>query len=607
MAVNQLRGKRAAEREMRYVEANRHRVPVYDLDEQVSVHSLIDAQVARRPDALTLITRDESITWREFQKAANKVSNLLLARGVAKGDAVALNMENSIHFLACVVGITRIGAIAGMMNTNLTGAQLVHCVGQIEARVSLVDDHTLVATAACADAYRKAVPDGAEVIHFGAASIEGHDWFFDGDAMMRAASDAMPPDADVRGRDAALYLFTSGTTGMPKATIITHQKFLYGAAGNGVFAFRARPQDRLYNCLPLYHGTGLMVGWGGCIFAGSSMFLRPKFSASALVREANEFRCNMLVYIGELCRYLLSTPEGPLDHKTTLVRAAGNGLRPDIWKKFKKRFGLRRITEFWGASEANGGFMNIFNKNETVGMTSATARLVDYSTDDAAPVRGPDGFLTLVPKGQAGLLLFEVRPDNPAKFDGYKNKAQSETKLVRDAFVKGDCWFNSGDLLREVEVGFAFDIPHYQFVDRLGDTFRWKAENVSTNEVAEILCQHDEIDFACVYGVPVPGTDGKAGMAAVVLTAGVASLDLASFGDYVEASLPSYARPLFLRICSGLEVTGTHKIVKTTMVEEGYDPGRVTDLLFRLDPKARRYVPLDAGQHAEIVAGRSGY
>ncbi|MBX9730416.1 MAG: long-chain-acyl-CoA synthetase [Sphingomonas sp.] len=601
------RGKRAAEREMHYVQANRDRVPTVGPDDPATIASLIDAQVAIRPDAVSLVTQDSQTTWREFQKLANRVSNLLLARGVAKGDAVALNMDNSVLFLACVVGISRIGAVVGLINTNLVGTPLIHCVGQIEARVSMVDGRALAAIAACADDYRKALPERAEVIHFGVSQTQAHDWFIDGDALLASASDDIPVCEPVLGRDWALYIFTSGTTGLPKATIITHQKFYYGAAGNAVFGLRARPHDRVYNCLPLYHGTGLMVGWGGCIFAGCSMFLRPKFSASALIREANEYHCNILVYIGELCRYLLSTPEDPLDRKTRITRAVGNGLRPDIWKPFKKRFGLRRITEFWGASEANGGFMNVFNKDETIGMTGATCRLVDYSTEDATAVRGADGFLKLVPPGEPGLLLFEVSPTSATSFDGYKNKEQSETKLIRDAFEKGDCWFNSGDLLKQVDVGFVFDIPHYQFVDRLGDTYRWKAENVSTNEVAEVLCQFDQIDVACVYGVAVPGTDGKAGMAAVALAADAGPLDLDRFAHYVEGTLAHYARPVFIRVSGGLELTGTHKLVKTRVVEEGFDPAKVTEPLFMLDPKTRRYVPVDAARFAEIMAGRSGY
>ncbi|MEM8986643.1 MAG: long-chain-acyl-CoA synthetase [Pseudomonadota bacterium] len=600
-----------AQREMAYVRRNRPRVPAITPDDDVTIGSLIDTQVARQPNATMLVTVEESITWKEFQALSNKISNILLSKGVKKGDAIALNMENSILYMACVVGISRIGAIVGLINTNLVGAQLVHCVREIETVASVVDRKALGAISDCQEEYKNATPVDAPILFFDdqknsdesfSAQIECED----ANALLADASDAAPELLEpVLSGDRALYVFTSGTTGLPKPAIITHLKYVYGGGGMGVLGFRAKPSDRLYNCLPLYHGTGLIVGAGACLYNGSSMFIRKKFSASSLVKEANQYNCNMLIYIGEICRYLLNTPESPQDKHCRIERIAGNGLRPDIWKKFRARFGIKRIGEFYGAGEANGGFMNVFNKDETIGFTSSNIRLVEYSTEDATALRGTDGFLKSVKQGEPGLMLIEVNEKD--RFDGYKNAEQSEKKVIRNAFAEGDCWFNSGDVLKEIDVGWAFNLPHYQFVDRLGDTFRWKSENVSTNEVAEILCAHEPIEFACVYGVSIPGAEGKAGMATVKLADGTQELNLEGFGEYVEANLPRYAHPLFVRIKRDFDFTGTHKVKKTDLVKEAYDFINFSDPVYALDPKKMAYTPLEEVRYRDIMEGRAGY
>jgi len=596
-------------RELQYQQKNSPRIAPVPPDEPKSVGSLVDAQVERQPDETMIITRDRRISWREFQLLSNRVAHLLQAQGIGKGDAVALFMGNDILYLACVVGITRLGAVAGLINTNLTGASLVHCVQEVEPRLSLVDGAALASILDCEADYLRVSPS---VVCFAAdegspaALVPQRSWLHDGNRLLAAASDQPPALAQpVLAGDLALYIFTSGTTGLPKASRLTHRKLLYGAGGMAVIALRAGPKDRLYNCLPLYHGTGLIVGAGACLYSGASMFLAPRFSASTLVDEANRYGCNLLVYVGEICRYLLNTPERPNDSRCRLERAVGNGLRPDIWKPFKRRFGLKRITEFYGASEANGGFMNAFNKDETIGITSSNVRLVQHVAEDATVVRGADGYVIAVPRGEPGLMLIEVSERD--RFDGYKNAEQSERKLVRSAFSPGDCWFNSGDVLREVDVGFSYPVPHYQFVDRLGDTFRWKSENVSTSELAELVCRHVQVAFACVYGVPVPGTEGKACMVALVLADDVGEFDLPGFNVFVAANLPRYMRPMFVRICSEFEFTGTHKIIKTRLIAEGFDVGRIDDPTYCWDAGAERYVPLSPERCAEIQAGRSGY
>ena len=283
------------------------------------------------------------------------------------------------------------------------------------------------------------------------------------------------------------------------------------------------------------------------------MFIRRRFSGSNFLREVREHHATCFIYIGELCRYLLNVPAQPDDHNTPLTRMMGNGLRPDVWHEFKSRFGLERIAEFYGSSEGNVAFVNMLNKDCTVGTTSVPIALVKY----------------------------DVHAD----------------EIV----------FNTGDLMKTVDVGFSLGLPHFQFVDRVGDTFRWKSENVSTNEVGEVINAHAQIDFCNVYGVEIPKADGRAGMASMVLTEGLDTLDIESFSNYVNSHLPAYARPVFLRIQSELDTTGTFKMLKGELRKEAYDLDQVSDTIFVLKPRSDTYVRLEEDFAAILKAGDAGY
>jgi citronellyl-CoA synthetase len=283
----------------------------------------------------------------------------------------------------------------------------------------------------------------------------------------------------------------------------------------------------------------------------------------------------------------------------------GNGLRPDIWLEFKQRFGIQRITEFYGSSEGNVAFANLLNRDCTVGMTAMPIALIKYDVDADEIVYDGKGHCIRVSDGEAGLLLGKIT--EKTVFEGYTNPEATESKILRNVFKEGDAWFNTGDLLRTTDVGFAFGIPHYQFVDRVGDTFRWKSENVSTNEVGEIINGHPQIQICNVYGVDVPKADGKAGMAAVVLAEGETELDLESFSAYVNAELPAYARPVFLRVQSDLDTTGTFKMVKGDLRKEGYDLEQVKDPLYVMKPRSSQYERLDSSYAGQINAGDGGF
>jgi citronellyl-CoA synthetase len=363
--------------------------------------------------------------------------------------------------------------------------------------------------------------------------------------------------------------------------------------------------DCIYLCLPLYHGTGLFLGVGAAFCTGATMFIRRKFSASNFLSEIREHGATCFIYIGELCRYLLNTPGRPDDYKNPLATVMGNGLRPDVWHEFKERFGIGRVAEFYGSSEGNVGFVNLLNKDCTVGTTTLPVALVKYDVDRDEILRDSKGHCIKVADGEPGLLLGKIT--RQTAFEGYTSKEATEKKILRNVFKRGDAWFNTGDLMKTVDVGFALGLPHYQFVDRVGDTFRWKSENVSTNEVGEIINSHPQVAICNVYGVEVPHADGRAGMAALALAEGVRELDLAGFSAHVNDLLPSYARPVFLRIQRELDTTGTFKMVKGDLRKQGYDLEQVNDPLLVMKPGATRYEPLDADFAEKIRAGKAGF
>lgn len=579
------------------------------LETRDCIGAMVERTADEHPDRLALIFEGQRLTWREFNALANRYARVFQAEGLTRGDAVSVLMENRVEFLATVIGLNKLGVTASLINTNLRGRPLTHCVQITGSKKCVVGAELADALTEVKDELELADGDDFLWVPDPTGGSDAHppgNWARNlADLAGQAGADNLPETGALTLGDNAFYIFTSGTTGLPKAAVLSNRRYLASAALSHKAGLKCSHKDRLYICLPLYHGTGLMIGVGAALSSGAAMFVRRKFSASKFVDEVREHGTTCFIYIGELCRYLVNTPPQPDDHRNPLKRMMGNGLRPDVWLEFKERFGIKRIAEFYGASEGNVAFANLLNKDCTVGMTSARHALVKYDVDADEIVRDEHGRCIEVEPGEPGLLLGHISPD--AVFEGYTNPEATEKKIVRNAFEDGDAWFNSGDLMRTIDAGFTLGYPHYQFVDRVGDTFRWKSENVSTNEVGEIINGFDQVRFCNVYGVEVPGADGRAGMAALTLEEGVDELDLEAFSKHVNASLPAYARPLFLRVESEIDVTGTFKMVKGKLREEGYDPDRVADPLYVMKPGSDRYEPLDREFATIIARGEAGY
>jgi len=382
--------------------------------------------------------------------------------------------------------------------------------------------------------------------------------------------------------------------------VFKHGRWMRSSASFGMIALDMRPDDVVYCTLPLYHATGLCVCWGAAVSGASGFAIRRKFSASQFWNDARKYRATTIGYVGELCRYLVDQPPCADDNRHDVKKMIGNGLRPGAWNEFKTRFAVNHICELYAASDGNIGFTNILNFDNTIGFSLMRWELVAYDHDSGAPIRQANGLMRKVAKGEQGLLLAKI--DDKAPLDGYTDPQKTAKVVFQDVFEKGDRYFNTGDLLRNIGFG------HAQFVDRLGDTYRWKGENVSTTEVENILLQHPLISEAVAYGVEIRNTNGRAGMAAITPAESLATLDFSELLAFAREQMPAYAVPLFLRVKVKMETTGTFKYQKTRLKDEGFDPGKTgDDPIYAWLPGTQTYVQVTQQLLTDIHGGKYRY
>jgi fatty-acyl-CoA synthase len=544
---------------------------------KASIGKVFQQRAARYGDRVFIRFGEQQLTYREANATANRYAAVLAARGVGRGDVVGIMLRNSPNAVLMMLAAVKCGAIAGMLNYHQRGEVLAHSLGLLDAKVLVAESDLLEAVDECG---------GSGVTPTTIEEME---------RLSATAPTANPQSASaVLAKDTAFYIFTSGTTGHPKASVMTHKRWLSALAIFGGLGLRLRGSDTLYSCLPLYHNNALTVAIGSVINSGATLALGKSFSASKFWDEVIATRATAFIYIGEVCRYLLNQPAKSTDraHKVRLI--AGNGLRPEIWDEFTSRFGIARVCEFYAASEGNTAFINVFNVPRSTGWAALPLAYVEYDSETGAPLRGEDGWVQRVPAGEPGLLLSPVNKLQP--FDGYTDPSASEKKLVRNAFRKGDCWFNTGDVMSPQGMG------HAAFVDRLGDTFRWKGENVATTQVERALGADNSVEECTVFGVEVPRTGGRAGMAAVKLRDG-ADFDGKALAHTVFKQLPAYALPLFVRVVESMEHTTTFKSRKVDLREQAYDSG-VEDPVYVLAGRDEGYVPFYDGYPDEVAAGK---
>jgi fatty-acyl-CoA synthase len=559
--------------------------------------AIIAELAARLADAPALLSERETFSFRALRDRMNRYSRWALAQNIRRGDVVGLLMPNRPEFLAIWLGVTRVGGVVALLNAHLTDNALAHCIEVASTR------HIIVA-GELASAYVSALPHLAEPprlwLH-GAGEIDGGarlDLTIDG----LESVDFEPPDQCIAHQDdRALCIYTSGTTGMPKAANVSHRRIVawscwFAALGD----FGAG--DRMYNCLPMYHSVGGVVALASALVNGGSVVIAEKFSARRFWDDVVRWDCTIFQYIGELCRFLVNAPDQPAAHAHRLRLACGNGLSADVWPAFQQRFKLPRILEFYAATESNFSLFNVEGKIGAIGRIPSFLKLRDpvalvrISGEDNLPERDASGLCIRCNIDEPGEAIGRIARDSgdqSSRFEGYTNAVETEKKILRNVFKADDAWMRTGDLMRVDAQGF------YYFIDRLGETFRWKGENVASQEVANILRACPGVADAAVYGVKVPGAEGRAGMAWLGARG---SIDLADLTRRLDA-LPVYARPVFIRIGESLEVTATFKHKKAEMAGQGYDPAAIQDALYVYSRAEGAYVELDCERFAAIQSG----
>jgi citronellyl-CoA synthetase len=557
----------------------------------------------RNPDGPALLQDDVTLSYNEVNQWANRIAHHLIGQRIGKGDVVAVFIENRPELLVTILAVAKVGAISALLNTSQTRDTLVHSVNLVTPVAIIVGEELVPAYLAVRDrvsikADRTWFVADQDTSRQPGIAPEG---FINLMTVSLDDSNDNPASSQrIFFDDPCFYIYTSGTTGLPKAGVFKHGRWMRSSASFGMIALDMHPDDVVYCTLPLYHATGLCVCWGSAVSGASGFAIRRKFSASRFWHDVRKYRATTIGYVGELCRYLVDQPPSVDDSRHAVTKMIGNGLRPGAWNEFKTRFAVNHICELYAASDGNIGFTNILNFDNTIGFSLMSWELVAYDHDSGAPIRETNGLMRKVAKGEQGLLLAKI--DDKAPLDGYTDPQKTARVVLHDVFAKGDRYFNTGDLLRNIGFG------HAQFVDRLGDTYRWKGENVSTTEVENILLQHPLISEAVAYGVEIRNTNGRAGMAAITPAESLATLDFSDLLAFARQQMPAYAVPLFLRVKVKMETTGTFKYQKTRLKDEAFDPGRTgDDPIFAWLPGTQTYVQVTQQLLSDIHGGKYRY
>lgn len=525
------------------------------------------------------------IKYKEFNEAVNRYANYFLNNGIEKGDVICVLLANRVELLELHVAAAKIGAISSMMNTGWRGKTLAYALNLNPSKAIIVGEE-------CIKLFDEAKSDLQKIVNHriyymgDSGDLPAPEGLIDIKAAAKDMSVKNPPITNKIGiYDPCHFVFTSGTTGgMPKAAVVTHKSMVEGAYAMQMI-LDLQKNDTVYAPLPFFHNTALVSAWPPVALSGAAIAIRRKFSASHFWDDTRKFRATKFCYVGELCRYLMNQPEKPDDAANPVEAMWGNGLRPEIWKEFKRRFDIPVVNEMYGAAELPSGFVNQYNFDFTIGRSVKNNAIVRYDIENDEPVRNKDGFMEKTEYGEIGLCLFEISESEPVM--GYTRKEDTNKKIIRDVFIKGDAWFNTGDLMRNIGYG------HRQFVDRLGDTYRWHGENVSTTEVESVLDSFKQIYMSTAYGVKIPNTDGRVGMAAIVpLDTRLEDFNFRALTELVKGELSDFAIPRFIRIKEALDQTPSMKFKKDQLKKDGYDIQIISDPVFVLLPGESEYIPL---------------
>lgn len=557
-------------------------------ENELSILNFFEKNVKRYPNEIAFVFKEQEITWQEADLKVSQYGAFLQSQGIAKGDCFALLMDNSADFLMLLLAAHRIGAIAALINTTVTGEGLKHVVTIVDAKAAVLGASHL-------EKFESSMPE-AELNSLKLFLIKDSKDVPEGYTDINSASlnsGGVEPHP-LKIKDVAMYIYTSGTTGLPKAALITNGRAVKTSYAGQFFGFRAKQKDILYLTLPLYHATGLLWSWAGCLRAGATTVIKEKFSASEFWPDVRKHNVTMFGYVGELCRYLMNLEPNGDDQNHHLRVISGNGLRPDIWEKFQTRFKIPKIRELYGATEGVGALVNTHGRPGMVGRYQKGSLVVKCDLETGEPLKNSEGFCESVDFGETGLFISEL--SKLATFEGYLDKQASNKKIMTDVMKDGDTWFNSGDLLTRHENNWL------SFADRVGDTYRWKSENVSTMEVAAIINKYPEVLDSNIYGVEVQSADGRAGMALMNVSK---NFDFEVFSDHIEKNMNTFQRPCFVRIAEVMKTTGTFKHQKEDLKKQGFDPSMIEDKLYFY--QKGKYVEIDQPLYERIQSGEERF
>ncbi|NWZ94853.1 S27A6 protein, partial [Nesospiza acunhae] len=557
----------------------------------LSITDLFRQTVEKNPHKPFLIYEGTVYTYQDVDRRSNRVAQAFLHYGnLNKGDTVALLMGNGPEFIHVWFGLAKLGFIVAFLNVNIHSRSLLHCINTCAAKALVIGEDCL---GSIEKEFILNLLENNVVVWLMSASSPFQHVHTLPDKLDKVPDNPVPSHlrAVTDTRNTALHIFTSGSTG----------EDITLAASLALTQCGAVSQDIIYVTLPLYHISASLLGISGCIQLGATCVLKKKFSARQFWNDCRKYNVTMFLYIGELCRYLCNQPCKEEDRVHEVRIALGNGIRPSVWKEFLMRFGPVKIFEFYGSTEGSLAFLNYTNKIGAVGRAGIFSKflhyfeLLKYDVWKQELIKDENGRCKKAAIGKPGLLVLQVTEDGP--FYGYVgNKEASEKKFLRNVFVEGDVYLDTGDLLVMDEDGFLY------FTDRVGDTFRWKGENVATLEVAEIIGMMDFVQEVNVYGVSVKNYEGRTGMAAIVLKH-YHNFNGERLYKHVKDFLPSYAQPRFVRIMDVMQITATFKHQKMHLANEGFNPEIISEPLYFMHEPARSYIPLTREIYQKVVSG----
>ena len=590
-------------RAMRYLpiflKVKRQVFAAIDKQDQLCWTDSVEQTLAAKEDQPVLIFEGESITGRQCLLQASQILQWGQKHGLKEGQVVAVMLTNSPLFVSLALAFSRMGVVMAMINTDLEGEALAHCLKISKAQQVLVDEITIKHLNTLGSDLRQKL----KVVHASGSLKRMGD--FEAELQSFEGRLSLPSKCYPK-KSVAVYIYTSGTSGHPKAVKMSQMKMVMGVKGFSLLykKFGVNHKDRAFITLPLFHSTGFLVGLFPMLNVGASVVINKYFSAHQFVDQVRQSKATIFFYIGEICRYLIHLPESNHDHDHHLRLAVGNGLRPDVWPSFQKRYGIKQFIEFYASTEGNVALYNLDNKVGSIGwlpkqlLHKNGGYLIRLKDDNLTPDRNKDGFCQLVEAGEKGELIASIPKgsESQGSFDGYTDKRATTKKILFDVFEKGDQFFRTGDIIKQDEDYY------FYFVDRIGDTFRWKGHNVSTLEVAEALTQHEKVKEAIVYGIQLEGYDGRVGMASLVLK------EKAIEGKQIKTMIAStlladYQKPKFVRIVKAIGKTATKKYQKQAWAAEGIDIEQVTDPVFYYDYEKNTYLPLTLEVYQAIKEG----